>query len=92
MCGEIAGTQIFSGGGECTLVKWDTSNPEVRRTLPRLGLPIRHVRGSPTNELIAVSHADNSEWCFIIVLHVLTDSDSNVKLNKNNNNFPQASS
>jgi hypothetical protein len=91
MCGEIAGTQIFSGGGECTLVKWDTSNPEVRRTLPRLGLPIRHVRGSPTNELIAVSHADNSEW-FSLLLHVLTDSDSNVKLNKNNNNFPQASS
>lgn len=52
---------MLSGGGECTLVKWDVEDAVNKRTLPRLGLPIRHVSGSYANILTAVSHADNSK-------------------------------
>jgi hypothetical protein len=62
---------MFSGGGECTLVKWDTSHTVNKRTLPRMGLPIRHISVSPKNALVAVSHADN---CIKLV-----DAQNNVK-------------
>ena len=52
---------MVSGGGECTLVKWDIREIENRRTVPRLGLPVRHVSVSAKNSLTAVSQADNSK-------------------------------
>ncbi|CAG7717113.1 unnamed protein product [Allacma fusca] len=57
---SVDGSQIHSGGGECTLVKWDISHVENKRTIPRLGLPIRHVTVSSKSSLTAVSQADNS--------------------------------
>jgi len=52
---------MLSGGGECALVKWDIEDSINKRTLPRLGLPIRHISGAFANVLYAVSHADNSK-------------------------------
>ncbi|CAL8124340.1 unnamed protein product [Orchesella dallaii] len=53
------GSQMLSGGGECTLVKWDVNDTTNKRTLPRMGLPIRHVTVCETGEFVGVSHADN---------------------------------
>lgn len=53
------GSQMISGGGECTMLKWDVSDVTNKRTLPRMGLPIRHISCAGNAEMIAVSHADN---------------------------------
>ncbi|ODM91074.1 WD repeat-containing protein 75, partial [Orchesella cincta] len=53
------GSQMLSGGGECTMVKWDVSDTTNKRTLPRMGLPIRHVSVCENGEFVGVSHADN---------------------------------
>lgn len=53
---------MLSGGGECTLVKWDVTNADNKRTLPRMGLPIRHISVSGDNSLFAISHADNCKF------------------------------
>lgn len=53
------GSNMYSGAGECTLVKWDINDSNNKRTLPRMGLPIAHLAVSSNSDLIAVSHTDN---------------------------------
>lgn len=54
-----SGGHLYTGGGECVLVKWTISNPKHRSFLPRLPAPIRHLVVAPENLYIAISTFDN---------------------------------
>lgn len=50
---------MYSGGGECVLVKWLLSNPQNKSFLPA---PIRHLTIAPENIYVAVSTLDNGKF------------------------------
>ncbi|XP_075237473.1 WD repeat-containing protein l(2)05287 [Lycorma delicatula] len=55
-----SGTQMFTGGSECVLVKWTVGSPDIKHFLPRLSAPIEHLVISPNNTQTAISLKDNS--------------------------------
>ena len=60
---------MFTGGGECVLVKWLLSNPQNKSFLPRLPAPIRHLTIAPENIYVAVSTLDNGNYYEIFVFY-----------------------
>ncbi|KAF6210040.1 hypothetical protein GE061_015795 [Apolygus lucorum] len=54
-----AGSSMYSGGGELTLVKWNLENPHMKNYLPRLSADIVHITVSPYNQMIAIATLDN---------------------------------
>ncbi|KAJ8680540.1 hypothetical protein QAD02_016327 [Eretmocerus hayati] len=54
-----SGGHMYSGGGECVLVKWLIANPQHKSFLPRLPAPIRYLSIAPGNMHTAVSTLDN---------------------------------
>ncbi|XP_058803297.1 WD repeat-containing protein 75 [Phymastichus coffea] len=54
-----SGGHMYTGGGECVLVKWLVSNPQNKSFLPRLPAPIRYLTVAPENIYVAVSTLDN---------------------------------
>ncbi|KAG7202077.1 hypothetical protein KM043_004751 [Ampulex compressa] len=54
-----SGGHMYSGGGECVLVKWTLANPQNKSFLPRLPAPIKHLTIAPDNLYVAVSTLDN---------------------------------
>lgn len=50
---------MYTGGGECVLVKWVLANPHLKSFLPRLPAPIKHLTIAPDNLYVAVSTLDN---------------------------------
>lgn len=55
---SYSGNELYSGGGECVLVKWLL--PEDRRHyLPRLGMPIKTIATDVSNNLVITGHTDN---------------------------------
>ncbi|XP_014479883.1 PREDICTED: WD repeat-containing protein 75 isoform X2 [Dinoponera quadriceps] len=54
-----SGTHMYTGGGECVLVKWTVANPAQKTFLPRLPAPIKHLTIAPDNSYVAVSTLDN---------------------------------
>uniref|UniRef100_A0A0A9XS32 WD repeat-containing protein 75 n=1 Tax=Lygus hesperus TaxID=30085 RepID=A0A0A9XS32_LYGHE len=54
-----AGSSMYSGGGELTLVKWNLENPHIKNYLPRLSADIVHIAVSPYNQMIAIATLDN---------------------------------
>ncbi|XP_012257158.2 WD repeat-containing protein 75 [Athalia rosae] len=53
------GNHLYTGGGECVLVKWVIGNTKEKSFLPRLPAPIKHLSLTSENEYIAVSTLDN---------------------------------
>lgn len=53
---------MYTGGGECVLVKWLLSNPQNKSFLPRLPAPIRHLTIAPGNIYVAISTVDNGKY------------------------------
>ncbi|XP_045602945.1 WD repeat-containing protein 75 [Procambarus clarkii] len=56
---SFTGKELYSGGGESVLVKWQLSEDQ-RSFLPRLGLNIKYVATDIRNNCIATAHVDNS--------------------------------
>ena len=56
---KIVGGHMYTGGGECVLVKWVLANPHLKSFLPRLPAPIKHLTIAPDNLYVAVSTLDN---------------------------------
>ncbi|KAG9433300.1 WD repeat-containing protein 75 [Apis mellifera carnica] len=54
-----SGGHMYTGGGECVLVKWVLANPHQKSFLPRLPAPIKHLTIAPDNLYVAVSTLDN---------------------------------
>ncbi|KAL6434766.1 hypothetical protein ACFW04_005163 [Cataglyphis niger] len=54
-----SGGHMYTGGGECVLVKWTLANPQHKSFLPRLPAPIKHLTIAPNNLYVAVSTLDN---------------------------------
>ncbi|XP_053988404.1 WD repeat-containing protein 75 [Hylaeus anthracinus] len=54
-----SGGHMYTGGGECVLVKWVLANPQQKSFLPRLPAPIKHLTIAPDNLYVAVSTLDN---------------------------------
>ncbi|KAG5319933.1 WDR75 protein, partial [Pseudoatta argentina] len=54
-----SGGHMYTGGGECVLVKWTLANPQHNSFLPRLPAPIKHLTIAPDNLYVAVSTLDN---------------------------------
>ncbi|XP_017756050.1 PREDICTED: WD repeat-containing protein 75 [Eufriesea mexicana] len=54
-----SGGHMYTGGGECVLVKWVLANPHHKSFLPRLPAPIKHLTIAPDNLYVAVSTLDN---------------------------------
>lgn len=54
---------MYTGGGECVLVKWVIGNPQNKSFLPRLPAPIKHLTIAPENVYVAVSTLDNGIKC-----------------------------
>ncbi|KOX68688.1 WD repeat-containing protein 75 [Melipona quadrifasciata] len=54
-----SGGHMYTGGGECVLVKWVLANPHLKSFLPRLPAPIKHLTIAPDNLYVAVSTLDN---------------------------------
>lgn len=54
-----SGGHMYTGGGECVLVKWTLSNTQNKAFLPRLPAPIKHITIAPENIYIAISTLDN---------------------------------
>lgn len=52
---------MYTGGGECVLVKWTLANPQHKSYLPRLPAPIKHLTIAPDNLYVAVSTLDNGK-------------------------------
>lgn len=59
--GIYIGGHMYSGGGECVLVKWTLANPHYKSFLPRLPAPIKHLTIAPDNLYVAVSTLDNGK-------------------------------
>lgn len=57
----FTGGHMYTGGGECVLVKWTLANPEHKSFLPRLPAPIKHLTIAPDNLYVAVSTLDNGK-------------------------------
>lgn len=57
----LAGGHMYTGGGECVLVKWTLANPQHKSFLPRLPAPIKHLTIAPENLYVAVSTLDNGK-------------------------------
>lgn len=55
------GGHMYTGGGECVLVKWTLANPQYKSFLPRLPAPIKHLTIAPDNLYVAVSTLDNGK-------------------------------
>ncbi|XP_023238668.1 WD repeat-containing protein 75-like [Centruroides sculpturatus] len=55
---SFEGSHLYSGGGECVLVKWKIGT-DVQHFLPRMGYPIKYITVSAHNAYIASSHIDN---------------------------------
>ncbi|XP_047366330.1 WD repeat-containing protein 75 isoform X1 [Vespa velutina] len=53
------GVHMYTGGGECVLVKWTIGAPLEKSFLPRLPAPIKHLTIAPDNIYVAVSTLDN---------------------------------
>lgn len=51
---------MYTGGGECVLVKWTLAN-QHKSFLPRLPAPIKHLTIAPDNLYVAVSTLDNGK-------------------------------
>jgi len=58
---------MYTGGGECVLVKWTLKNTK-KAFLPRLSAPIKHLAIAPDDLYVAVSTLDNGlkSCCFFI--------------------------
>ncbi|XP_066602543.1 WD repeat-containing protein 75 [Prorops nasuta] len=56
---SFSGGHMYTGGGECVLVKWTLNNPLQKSFLPRLPAPIKHLTIAPNNIYVAVSTLDN---------------------------------
>ncbi|XP_076232800.1 WD repeat-containing protein l(2)05287 [Calliopsis andreniformis] len=54
-----SGGHMYTGGGECVLVKWVLTNSHQKSFLPRLPAPIKHLTIAPDNLYVAVSTLDN---------------------------------
>ncbi|XP_003394578.1 WD repeat-containing protein 75 [Bombus terrestris] len=54
-----SGGHMYTGGGECVLVKWVLANSHQKSFLPRLPAPIKHLTIAPDNLYVAVSTLDN---------------------------------
>ncbi|KZC09641.1 WD repeat-containing protein 75, partial [Dufourea novaeangliae] len=54
-----SGGHMYTGGGECVLVKWVLANPLHKSFLPRLPAPIKHLTIAPDNLYVGVSTLDN---------------------------------
>ncbi|XP_076674924.1 WD repeat-containing protein l(2)05287 [Andrena cerasifolii] len=54
-----SGGHMYTGGGECVLVKWVIANSHQKSFLPRLPAPIKHLTIAPDNLYVAVSTLDN---------------------------------
>ncbi|XP_046391337.1 WD repeat-containing protein 75 [Ischnura elegans] len=59
ICFSDTGTSMFSGGGECVLVKWLLDHQE-KNFVPRMGSPICYLAVAPENQFVVASMADNS--------------------------------
>lgn len=55
---------MYTGGGECVLVKWVIANSHQKSFLPRLPAPIKHLTIAPDNLYVAVSTLDNGAGIF----------------------------
>ncbi|XP_046621539.1 WD repeat-containing protein 75 [Neodiprion virginianus] len=53
------GSHLYSGGGECVMVKWVLDNVQQKSYLPRLPAPIKHLSLASENQYIAISTLDN---------------------------------
>eukprot|EP00117_Sycon_ciliatum_P020176 scpid46314/ scgid18051/ WD repeat-containing protein 75 len=54
------GSYLLSGGEESVLVAWRLEDAgSTKKFLPRLGAPLKHITSSPSDDLRAISHADN---------------------------------
>lgn len=56
---------MYTGGGECVLVKWTISNANNKSFLPRLPAPIKHLTIAPGNIFVAISTYDNGKLTLI---------------------------
>lgn len=65
---QIIGGHMYTGGGECVLVKWVLANPHHKSFLPRLPAPIKHLTIAPDNLYVAVSTLDNGTWIVYLFL------------------------
>ncbi|KAH0956856.1 hypothetical protein HN011_012186 [Eciton burchellii] len=54
-----SGSHMYTGGGECVLVKWTLANTRQKSFLPRLPAPIKHLTIASDNLYVAVSTLDN---------------------------------
>lgn len=63
---------MYTGGGECVLVKWVLANPHQKSFLPRLPAPIKHLTIAPDNLYVAVSTLDNGINLFLILFYNLS--------------------
>ncbi|XP_076285922.1 WD repeat-containing protein l(2)05287 [Lasioglossum baleicum] len=54
-----SGGHMYTGGGECVLVKWVLAHTQHKSFLPRLPAPIKHLTIAPDNLYVAVSTLDN---------------------------------
>lgn len=62
---------MYTGGGECVLVKWTLANPLNKSFLPRLPAPIKHLTIAPDNLYVAVSTLDNGKALLSFTINVL---------------------
>lgn len=62
---------MYTGGGECVLVKWTLANPQNKSFLPRLPAPIKHLTIAPDNLYVAVSTLDNGKVLLSFTINVL---------------------
>ncbi|CAL4073326.1 unnamed protein product, partial [Meganyctiphanes norvegica] len=56
---SASGGELYSGGGECVLVKWQLTE-DRRYFLPRLGSRINLITTDTTNQYLVLSMADNA--------------------------------
>ncbi|XP_069683922.1 WD repeat-containing protein 75 [Periplaneta americana] len=54
-----AGSQFYSGGGECVLVRWTLDSLSDRNFLPRLPSSVCHLSVAPDNKYLALCTSDN---------------------------------
>lgn len=57
----VTSGHMYTGSGECVLVKWTLANPLHKSFLPRLPAPIKHLTIAPDNLYVAVSTLDNGK-------------------------------
>ncbi|XP_030761208.1 WD repeat-containing protein 75 [Sitophilus oryzae] len=57
---SASGSNFYSGGNECVLVKWQFDRPNFKQFLPRLPAELRHITVSENNAYLAVATSDNA--------------------------------